>query len=163
MGANRRRDRSVRIDAMTRAIKAVFRPAAIALFVLVMAVTPLSAFVSGGVFETWIPAHDGRARVRVVLQDQTGLVRAINASFDFDASRATDAMPDQRVLLVSWYGDCGQEYGLNLTFERDDPGYLVRTHAEALWCSFDPPGYGTIAITLWAPVDAATVRFEAMR
>jgi len=54
------------------------RAGAAALLILVMAVTPLSAFLSGGQFETWWPGDRFDAPVRVLLDDHTGFVSGVS-------------------------------------------------------------------------------------
>lgn len=134
------------------------RPFAVAAFVLVIAVTPLSAFTSGGIHEAWIGSQYGRGPVRVVLGDRTGLVRAITTvSLDRTYPRLVNA-DDRRTLLLNWYGRCSA-YQLNLTFSPAPSGYTLAVEENSLTCSFfDPTKAGTIAITLWHPVDAATVQ-----
>lgn len=134
-----------------------------ALFVLVMAVTPLSAITSGGIHEAWIGSEYGRGPVRVVLEDRTGLVRAITAvSFGRSYPQLSNAS-DPRVLFLNWGTDC-PAYQLNLTFWASPGGYTLEAAENSLTCSFfDRSRAGTIAISLSHPVDAATVWFVSRR
>lgn len=61
------------------------RAVAAALLIVVMAVTPLSAFVNGGIFETRLPGWDGIRSTRVVLADHTGFVKGIAPWHDWDS------------------------------------------------------------------------------
>jgi hypothetical protein len=130
---------------------------AVGLFIVVMALTPLSAITSGGIHETWIRSEYGRAPVRVVLEDRTGLVRAIAAfTPDGPQPRLTNG-DDARTLVLHWFDWC-PAYQLNVTFSSVGDRYRLRLAADVLFCSFyDLPSSGTIAIRLSHPVDAAAV------
>ena len=136
------------------------RAVLVALLVLLMAVTPLAAILSGGVFETSLPGegsgYPSRPRVRVLLYDQTGLMRAI-APANPDQQDA----PNPRVLVVEWTGGCG-DFITRLTFRRTDDGFVIEERTEESGCMF-LIGYGrAVALHLWAPVDQSTVRFESL-
>lgn len=132
-------------------MRAAGRGIAIALFVLVMAITPLSAFTSGGFFETWTSDGFGQS-IRVTLNDHTGLVRAIAPRLSESASQ------DPRVLTVDLVAGCGG-YWANLDFRRLAEGYVVEHRVDRIGCPFlNLVGYGGVAITLWAPLDVSTVQ-----
>jgi hypothetical protein len=128
-------------------------PAAlVALMVLLMAVTPLSAFLSGGVHETWTGGYQSesyhRARTRVALRDQTGLVRAVTPAKE-------GAVSTPWAMRVDWYV-CGG--GSTLIFERSAEGYLLREQPPTLSCFFGE--YRSVLIHFWSPIDASRVALE---
>lgn len=143
------------------------RAAVIAVLVLLMALTPLSAVLSGGVFETWLPGS-GRGishnpLVRVVLEDRTGLVRTIGPGH-YDGhldSDIVDPPGTQMTLIVNWLGGCGDHIAY-LTFESFGEGYRIQERTEAWGCGFDVGYSRTLAIGLWAPIDASTVQFVSV-
>ncbi len=138
------------------------RPLVIAAFVLVMAVTPLSAFTSGGTFETWLPGHgDGYGRnptVRVLLEDHTGLVRAVGPGEAQRLDGPTNPGGNTRVVVVQWLGGCGDSLA-RLNLDRVGGGYLIEQRTDRSGCSLLIGFYRTVAISLWAPVDASIVEF----
>ena len=141
------------------------RTLAIAVFVVAVAVMPLGALLSGGVFETWLPGSGGgmpsMPRVHVALQDHTGLVRAIApARADTGLEQVVNASHSRSILHVSWMGGCG-DHTTYLTFERTGDGFRIRKGTDRSDCAFLVGYTRTVGIALWAPVDASTVRFES--
>ena len=122
------------------------RAALVAVLILMLAVTPLSAILTG-THETWLPGYGVRPRVRVVLLDQTGLVQGISSAAD----RAQSA---QSRLVVSWYG-CGHS---TLTFDRADGGFLLTEH-EVLPCGFFG-NWRSLLIHFWSPIDPSSVAVD---
>lgn len=120
------------------------RAALVALIVLLMAVTPLSAFLSGGRHETWLPGYGSQARTRVVLLDHTGLVGAISPG----DSRAESS---PKTLSVTWHA-CGG--GSTLTFGPYEGGFEVADQ-EFSSCWFG--SWRALAIHLRTPIDPALV------
>lgn len=134
------------------------RAVAAALLTLVIAVTPLSAFLSGGEFEAWLPGRDGVIRTRVVFEDHTGLVRAIAPAYaDRIADGVTGFGGDGRVLFVQWLGGCGDALTV-LTFDPVDGGYRIVERTED-HCTLMIGIGRAIVVSLWSPVDASTVGF----
>ncbi len=138
------------------------RAIAVALLILVIAVTPLSAFLSGGVFEIWLPGDQFIARTRVVLEDHTGLVRGIAPAYPDRIDDGVSALgSDRRTLFVQWMGGCGDPLTV-LTFEGADVGYRIVERTEH-HCIFDLGIGRAVTVSLWSPVDAATVTFASLR
>jgi hypothetical protein len=128
-------------------ISRLARAVLVALMVLLMAVAPLSAFLSGGVHETWLPGYGIGTRARVALLDHTGLVRAI-------APRDGRTESSPTTLAVSWYG-CG---GSTLTFDRTREGFaLEEQHVGSCGISFAVTY--SLHIHLSYPIDPESVDF----
>jgi len=127
------------------------------MFTFVVALTPFGPITSGGIHEAWIRSEYGRAPVRVVLQDRTGLVRAITTfTPDGPYTRLSNG-DDPRTLVLSWFDYC-PAYQLNMTFASLGDRYRLDLAADSLLCSFfDPHASGTIAIRLSHAIDAANV------
>jgi len=143
------------------------RLAAVVVLVLAMAITPLSVVLSAGRFETWLPSWDmsGRASARVVLDDQTGMVRAISpagpAAGPGDLDTVVNPGGNRWVLVVTW-GDSSCVRDAHLGLRPSDGGYVLDQRTTARSCGFlDLRGY-SIAINLWSPVDANSVTFERL-
>lgn len=150
-----------RVDTARRLSAKITRAVAIAVLVLLMAVTPLSAFLSGGNFETWVGGSYGRPIVRIGLTDHTGLVRQVSRAEIEGGGPVQNPGGNQRVLVVDVWGGCG-DYAVHLQFRRVEQGYLIRQRNSDLGCPFlDLLGHGAVALALWSPVDAATVRLES--
>lgn len=132
------------------------RPFAVALFVLVMAVTPLSAITSGGVFEIWLPGDEHVTPTRVALHDTTGLVRFISSAHSAP-NGVSNPNGDQRTLQVGWIGGC-DDPRTTLTFTSGGPGYRLTEQTES-HCWLMIGIWRSVTILLWAPVDASTVEF----
>lgn len=131
---------------------------AVALLILVIAVTPLSAFLSGGVFEIWLPGDQFITRTRVVLEDHTGLVRGIAPAYPDQMDDGVSALGrDGRTLFVQWMGGCGDPLTV-LTFDRADVGYRIDERTEH-HCMFLIGIGHAVTVSLWSPVDAATLTF----
>lgn len=128
------------------------RAALVALLVLLMAATPLSAILSGGTFETWLPGFQSdaytRPRTRVVLLDHSGLVRALTP-----AAERAETTP--MALAVSWYG-CGHS---TLTFDRTDDGFLLAEQGLFVNCMMFGD-WRSVVIHLWSPIDPSTVEID---
>ncbi len=134
------------------------RAVVVALLILVIAVTPLSAFLSGGVFEIWLPGHQFITRTRVVLEDHTGLVRGIAPAYSGRPNDGVRALGrDGRTLIVQWMGGCDDPLTV-LTFDRADAGYRIVERTEHR-CMFLIGIGRAVSVSLWAPLDAATVTF----
>ena len=121
-----------------------------------VAVMPLGGLFSGGVFETWVGGNEYRPRVRVLVHDETGLVRqaiGVGESATFGRNRMA--------LNVSIQGGCGTRV-VHLAFRDTGSEYLVKQTNEEFGCPFDLSlwGYGTVSIVLWAPIDEP-VHFES--
>ena len=138
-------------------MRRVIRALMVGLFVLVMAVTPLSATTSGGIHEAWIRSEYGSDPIRVVLKDLTGLVRGVAA---FTPDRQYPPLvngDDDRTLVLNWFDYC-PVYRLDVTFASAGDRYKLNLAAHSVSCSwFDRNAFGTITIMLSHPVDAATV------
>lgn len=143
-------------------MKRFARTLIIGMFIFVIAVTPLSAFTSGGLFETWLigdgHGYGSNPTVRVVLEDHTGMVRAIGPASAQRRDAAEDRAAKTNVVVVTWIGGCGDQTA-HLTMDRAEDGYLIRERTDGWGCGLSI-GYGrSVAITLWAPVRASAVQF----
>ena len=121
-----------------------------------VAVMPLGGLFSGGVFETWVGGNEYRPRVRVIVHDQTGLVRAA-IGLGEGANRARSRV----ALSVPISGSCGTRT-VHLEFRDTGSEYLVQQTNDDFGCPHDFSlwGFGSVAIVLWSPVDDP-VRFES--
>jgi hypothetical protein len=117
-------------------------------FAIAVAVMPLGALFSNGVFETWVGGDEYRPRVRAILQDETGLVRAVIGHSD-----NADGPYGRLALGVPIWGGCGARV-VHLTFRDTGNEYEINQRNDESGCSFlNLVGYGRITILLWAPVD----------
>lgn len=138
------------------------RAALVALLVLFMAVTPLSALISPGQFELTFADADllsGR-RLSVTFVDQTGLVRSMAPAQATNSDAVTNLGTDGRTLIVSWGHGCGG-YHTELVFERVGSGFLLSEQTHNWGCFFLILVSHAVAIHLWAPVDASLVEFAS--
>jgi hypothetical protein len=144
--------------------KRLVRAAAVALLVLVMAVTPLAAFLSGGRLETRLPGSSlmpgAVPWVNVVLQDETGFVRAI-APASGGRQRESVANPDgnRLALVAAWFGGCGDRT-VRLTFARAGDRFRLRQRTDEFGCPFMIAIGRSVVIVLWSPIDADAVDFD---
>ncbi len=138
----------------------VARAVVLAVLILLMAVTPLSALISPGHFEVQFAERDRLSghRVTVTLDDKTGLARGLSAWTDSRVGDGVAPSSDGRILVVNLTGGCGT-YLIELAFERASTGYVLRERTHESGCSFLILVGWTVAIHLWAPVDASTVEF----
>jgi hypothetical protein len=141
------------------------RGSAVVLLVLAMAVTPLSVVFSAGRFETWLPSWNvlGRANAHVVLDDQTGMVRAISvagrAAGPGDLDTVVNPAGNRYVLQVTW-GDSSCVREAHLGFRRSEDGYVLEQRTLARSCGhLDLTDY-SVAVHLWSPIDANSVTFN---
>lgn len=133
-----------------------------------MAVTPLSALIAPGQFELTFADADllsGR-RLSVTFVDRTGLVKSMASAASSIPSAAnsgavTNLGTDGRTLIVSWGHGCGG-YHTELVFERVGSGFLLSEQTHDWGCGFLILVGHAVAIHLWAPVDASTVKFVAL-
>jgi hypothetical protein len=140
----------------------IVRGGAVTLLIAVMAVTPLSVVFSAGRFETLISGSRlGRQWVSVTLQDHTGLVRGISPGRSDNLDPVTNPGGNRNVITVSWLGGCG-DWSVDLSFRRSGSGYVISERTFEFGCSFLMIGIGhSVAIQLWSPVDAASVKFDS--
>lgn len=136
-----------------------------AVLVLLFAVTPLSALIAPGEFEVRsAPFLWGRA-FTVRLMDRTGLARGLAVAAQprgvYDDG-VTNHGVDGRMLIVHWEGS-SCDYLTRLTFERAVGGFVIRERTERSSCFIGSGRSSTVAIHLWAPVDASTVRLESSK
>ena len=129
------------------------------MLVLVMAATPLSAFLSGGGFEVW--ADDiGRERLRVTVQDHTGLVRAVTAVHS--DMHSAEAPLDGYLLRIPLLGACCGTFRMHFTFSRTPTGYEIHQANDEIVCGLlCLRGYGNLVVILWAPIDLESVTFDS--
>ena len=139
------------------------RGAAIALLAIAMAVTPLSVVLSAGRFETWLPAWDmqGRASAHVVLDDQTGMVRAVSPGRAGRLNSVANPGGDRNVLVATW-GDSSCVRDALLGLRPSDGGYVLDQRTTARSCGFLDLRDYSVAIHLWSPVDASLVDFVSL-
>jgi hypothetical protein len=131
------------------------RAALVAVLVLFVAVTPLSAIFRPGYFDAQWPStgHDLAPPPHFVLEDQTGLV----AGFVPAAQERTDAVPT-RSLSISWLGGCDEQL-VYLTFYASGGGYAFEKRTTTNGCPFLVGIRRTVILALRAPVDPVSVRF----
>jgi hypothetical protein len=117
--------------------------------ILLVAATPLSAHLSGGIHETWVTDYvNGKpTRVRLVLFDGTGLVRAISPG---DGIRATT---NPHALVVRWYTCGSSELALNRA-----PGGFVLSDRSMGWCVF--ANGQAMVIHFAVPIDRTSITFD---
>ena len=146
------------------------RTFAVGVFVFLMAVTPLSALIAPGEFEIrfrpdgprnswWEPADNG---FTVRLLDRTGLARGLGVAPPRRGlpDPITNSGTDGRTLVVSWEGASCDDL-TNLTLERAVGGFVIRERTHEGGCFMGTGAYHSVAIPLWAPVDASTVELES--
>ena len=137
-------------------VRVISRSLVVGVFGIAVAIMPLGGLLSGGVFETWVGGDGYRHRVRVIVQDETGLVRAVVGQSD--APLAADS---RFALSVPIMGGCGTRV-VHLAFRGSGGEYVIQQRNHEWGCSFlDLRGYGTVSILLWAPVDDASVRLDS--
>ncbi len=142
------------------------RPLVIALLMLLVAVTPLSALIAPGEFEIrfrpegprnpwWDPGDNG---FTVRLLDRTGLARGLGVAPPRRGlpDPITNYGADGRTLVVRWDGASCDDL-TNLTLERAVGGFVIRERTHEGGCFMGTGAYHSVAIPLWAPVDASTV------
>jgi hypothetical protein len=136
---------------MSRAVRA----ALVAVLVLFVAVTPLSAIFRPGYFDFVWPAtgHDLAPPPHVVLEDQTGLV----AGFVPAAQEHAAAGPT-RSLSVSWLGGCDEQL-VYITFYGSGGSYTLEKRTASNGCPFLVGIGRTVVLVLRAPVDPSSVHF----
>ena len=137
------------------------RAALVALFVLVIAVTPLSATFRPAYFEVTLPDFSGWpgsfGAPSVVLEDRTGLVLGMAAR----QSSSPKSLPDDRLLVVSWVGGCSDQVTW-LTFQATAGGYRIDRRVVDNGCPFMIALGRSIVLVLRAPLDASLVEFKAL-
>lgn len=141
----------------------VARAGLVALLIFLIAVTPLSAFISRGYFEVRYPERDPLSghQLKVALHDRTGLVRGMSLASPSgpDTESVVSDRLDSRLLIVSWGTGCGA-YLTQLTFERTASGYRIREQTHDSGCPFLILYGWAVAIHLWHPIDASTVELD---
>jgi hypothetical protein len=138
------------------------RGAVVTVMVLALAVTPLSAVLSAGHFETWLPSWDmfGRTSLQVTMDDQTGLVRAMTPAQSGELDRVINPGGNRSVLAVTWMGGCSDRLA-TLSFRATDTGFVLTERTLGWGCSLLIGLDRSVAIYLWSPIDAETVTFSA--
>jgi hypothetical protein len=128
--------------------------------VLALAVTPLSAVLSGGRFETWLPTWDGfdHGSLHVALSDQTGMVRAITPGRSDERDEVENPGGNRYVLEVGWLGGCSDR-DVQLSLFASPSGYALTERTFRWGCPLDIGLGRSVAIHFWSPIDAATVTF----
>ena len=132
------------------------RAVVVAVLVLMLAVTPLSAMFRPAYFEASLRASLWDGPPEVVLEDRTGLVSAMVA---VDGTTLESA--DDQVLVLSWLGGCSEQI-IWLTFHATGDGYRVEKQTARNGCQLLVGLPRTLILVLRAPVDPATVEFEAL-
>jgi hypothetical protein len=134
------------------------RGAIVASLVLLMAVTPLSAVLSGGGFETTLAGRSGVGATRVILDDHTGLVRGIAPARPAPLKDGVSPVgTDGHTLLVQWLGGCKDPLTV-LTFDRVDDRYTI-VERTVHRCTLLVGIARAITVSLWASIDASAVTF----
>jgi hypothetical protein len=128
----------------------------VALMILVMAVTPLSAVVRPGDFE--LPFQTlgfcGATQATALLHDETGMVQALSLSSDW--TEREHPQTATRALLVDWDGD-SDVTGLAIEVSAANDRYRIAIETWKLPC---PIGVGLglrFQILLRAPVDPRAI------
>ena len=131
------------------------RAATVALLILAVAVTPLSASFRPGVLETRFPAYGLDSGPRVVFEDTTGLVQTIAIPrWSVEYEEQTD-----RILVVSWLGGCADRLYW-LTFSQTPTGYRIAPRTVSFGCGYMIGLGRTLVLGLRAPIDPAIVEFQ---
>lgn len=130
------------------------RAALVAVLMLMLAVTPLTAMFRPAHFEAWLQPSFWYGPPKVVLEDRTGLVSGMVAT---DA--AAPAPAADRVLAVSWLGGCSEQV-IWLTFESLGDGYRLDKRTASNGCVLLMGVRRTLVLVLRAPIDPSTVEFE---
>jgi hypothetical protein len=139
------------------------RASAVALLVLVIAVTPLSAFLSGGRHETRLPGSTlmsgATPWVNVVLQDETGFVRSIAPASSEGLGSVHNPDGNHMALVATWFGGCGDRT-VHLSFARDGDRFRLTERTDRFGCPFMIAVGRSVLIVLWSPITAADVDFD---
>lgn len=144
-------------------MKPFVRAAVIAVFVLVIAVTPLSAITSGGHFEYRYPARGMFDPLghRVTLDDRTRLAAGIGPAQPGGRDGVTNLAGSGNWLLVEWSAG-GCDTTSSLLFERSGAGYQLTVTSGGRTCAFLSLMTYAIVVRLWSPIDASTVEFAPL-
>jgi hypothetical protein len=144
------------------------RAAVAALLIGLMAVTPLSAVISPGHFELRLPTPDALSGNwhTVELDDHTGLVRGLRAYTESPDGVWEDGVSNpggvsSQLLVIRWSGGCGA-YQTNLVVDRTSDGYVVQERSFESNCPWLILKLWQVAVVLWVPVDARTMRFVSL-
>jgi hypothetical protein len=144
-------------------LRLIGRAAMIAVLVVLLAVTPLSAIFRPAYFEVVFPGSGSVATLRVVVDDRTGLVAGLSR-VDFspliDEGVSNGPGENRRALFVTLFGGCGDRLAW-LTFDRGDGGFVIEERTTRYGCNFLIGLSRTVVLQLRAPVDASTVEFES--
>jgi hypothetical protein len=138
------------------------RPTAVAVFVLAIAVTPLTATTSSGHFEYRFPPRDSMDWFghSVEVDDRTGLIANIGPANLESREHVSNIGNSGNWLLVRWLAG-GCEAFTRLVFQRVGAGYQIDVTSGGSRCPYlDLRGY-SIVLKLWSPVDAATVEVHS--
>jgi hypothetical protein len=137
----------------------VLRPIAVALFVLAIAVTPLTAVTAEGHFEYRYPPRHAMDLFghRIVVDDQTGMVAAIGPTGpDCCSGSVSNLGGSGNTLVVEWLAGGCDAYS-QLVIRRSAVGYTIDITSGGRTCPYlDLRGYA-ILLKLWSPIDAASV------
>jgi hypothetical protein len=148
----------------------ILRATLIAVLVVLLAVTPLSAIFRPAYFEVVFPGRGLGAAFSVVVDDRTGLVAGVSP-VEFAEHGPVSNGPggivsngpggNRRVLFVSISGGCGDHLTW-LTFEHVGDGFRIEARTTRVGCPYLMLLTRHVAIHLRAPVDASAVEFEAL-
>jgi hypothetical protein len=139
------------------------RALAIGVFVIAVAFLPLSTVITPGEFEVRFPnsrlsfEHDFTA----TLADRTGLARGLavvqpNRPID-DA--VTNFGADRKTLVVHLVGSSCDNW-THLAFQSVGPAYVLHMQTDEGNCPIGTGKTRAVAISLWVPIDASSVRVE---
>ena len=139
------------------------RAAAVALLILVMAVTPLSAVISSGQFGFRWPGGAFHTSVQVLVADHTGLVREVSVAPSPAGAYVAVSNPglNWRVLIVSVDGS-SCDRGIQLVLDRTVDRYVIRERTVEGHCVLGTGFERSIALYLWSPVHASIVDFVSL-
>ena len=138
----------------------VGRLALVGALVLWLASNSLGPVLSGGSFETSMPASNlvsSGLPVGVSVTDRTGLV---------EAAFGAQAWPDRfastdRFLQFSWLGGCADRH-FWLTLRRVGDGYAADLRDFSFGCAFMIGIPRTVTLVTRVPIDPTTVAFDAL-
>jgi hypothetical protein len=139
------------------------RTIGVAVLVMVLALIPLSTLISPGQFEIQFP-HNGASfevAYTVTLGDRTGRAKGLAVALPDDGigPEIRNYGPDGRILIIDLEGtSCDLQTDLELL--GDGPGFILRRRTQEGSCAIGTGMIRAVAISLWAPIDASTVRIE---
>jgi hypothetical protein len=144
----------------------IARVIGVAVLVLLLALIPLSMLIAPGQFEIQFPTRGAsfEEALTVQLDDRTGQARGLAPALPQRGvgPAVTNYGADYRVLIVKLEGS-SCDWLTQLALEPAGNAFLLREKTHERSCAIGTGKTRAVAISLWGPIDAATVRFESMR